>query len=74
MPQIIPTPAAGTWLRIDSVGFTAADEYQPRAGTWLRIVGSVGPSQPRAGTWLRIDSVGFVARANKVSVGMLLAN
>lgn len=71
MAEILPTPDAGTWLKITGTSDVADP---PRAGTWLRIVGSVGPSEVRAGTWLRIDSVSFSTKVNRVSVGMILAN
>ena len=67
MAQITPTPAAGTWLRIDSVEFA---DSTPRAGTWLRILPNVGPGGPRAGTWLRIDAVDF-RRTDGWSVGSI---
>ncbi len=67
MALITPTPAAGTWLRIDTVEIV---ETQPRAGTWLRILGSTSADGPRAGTWLRIDSVSF-GRPGGWSVGFL---
>ena len=34
MALITPTPAAGTWLRVDSMEI---QDSAPRAGTWLRI-------------------------------------
>lgn len=67
MAEILPTPAAGTWLRIDTVEIV---ETQPRAGTWLRILGNTSPDGPRAGTWLRVDAVSFGSSAGW-SVGFL---
>ena len=71
MALISPTPAAGTWLRVDSVEFA---DSTPRAGTWLRILPNVGPGGPRAGTWLRIDAVDLAPVRPRTSVGMILAN
>lgn len=56
MAEILPTPAAGTWLRIDSVEIV---ETQPAAGTWLRILPNTDGSDLGVGTWLRIDAVDF---------------
>ena len=67
MAEILPTPAAGTWLRIDTVEIV---ETQPRAGTWLRILGNTSPDGPRAGTWLRVDAVDF-RRTDGWSVGSI---
>jgi len=68
MAEITPTPAAGTWLRVDSMEI---QDSAPRAGTWLRMQPDVGPGgPPRAGTWLRIDAVDF-RRTDGWSVGFL---
>jgi hypothetical protein len=67
MAEILPTPRAGTWLKIDSATIV---DTTPRAGTWLRMLPDIGPSGPRAGTWLRIDGVTF-RRTDGWSVGFL---
>ena len=71
MAEITPTPAAGTWLRVDSMEI---QDSAPRAGTWLRMQPDVGPGGPRAGTWLRIDAVDLAPVRPRTSVGMILAN
>lgn len=68
MAEILPTPAAGTWLRIDSVEIV---ETQPAAGTWLRILPNTDGSDLGVGTWLRIDAVDFRRPVDGWSVGMI---
>ena len=70
MAEITPTPAARTWLRVDSMEI---QDSAPRAGTWLRMQPDVGPGGPRAGTWLRIDGVSFATPRPRTSVGILVA-